>query len=109
MASYRVYWTQEASRDLEEIFDYIAGENCAAAISLFRKIERQSQLLKTHPVKFRIVPELAGMEIKGYRENIHKPYRILYKCAERNVYVLAVVDSRRDFETLIFHRLIRSS
>jgi hypothetical protein len=46
------------------------------------------------------------MNILKYREIIHKRWRIVYKIDNTKVYVLLVVDSSRNLEDTLFHRLI---
>ena len=40
-----------------------------------------------------------------YREIFFKPYRIIYRVMEDNVYVLVIADGRRDMQTLLQRRL----
>jgi len=35
------------------------------------------------------------------------PYRLVYRVASRDVFVLALVDGRRDLEDILFERLLR--
>ncbi|RPJ74031.1 MAG: type II toxin-antitoxin system RelE/ParE family toxin, partial [Desulfobacteraceae bacterium] len=38
-----------------------------------------------------------------------KPYRIIYRVMDKNVYVLLVVDGRRDMQSLLQRRLLCAS
>lgn len=107
MQKFKILWTVQASIDLEEILDYIAGDNPKAAIKLFDKIKSRCAKLKANPEKYRVLPELREIGISNYREITLKPYRILYKLTQATVYIFAVVDSRRDMESFLFQRLIR--
>lgn len=107
MKRYRVLWTKQAASDLEETVDFIKQDNQKAAWSLYQKIIEKSALLKSNPEKYRSIPELAEIGVFRYRELVIRPYRILFRIAESIVYVFAVVDSRRDFETFLFRRFIR--
>ncbi len=107
MKTYKVYWTKSAEIDFEDIIEYITGDNISSAKSIYDKIKSKCKQLKTYPERCRIVPELLGIDIRDYREIIHPPYRIIYKLAKNEVFVIAVVDSRRDFESFIFNRLLR--
>ena len=51
-------------------------------------------------------PELLAMEIREYREIFFKPYRIICRVMNKNVYVLLVVDGRRDMQSLLQRRLL---
>lgn len=107
MKIYKVYWTEPASVDLIDIIEYISRDSQSAAESIYKKIKSQCTQLKTHPERYRVVPELLDIDIKDYREVIHPPFRIIYKLTESRVYIIAVVDSRRDFESFIYKRLLR--
>ncbi|MCY3667349.1 MAG: type II toxin-antitoxin system RelE/ParE family toxin, partial [Gemmatimonadetes bacterium] len=50
--------------------------------------------------------ELLDIGIREYREIFSKPYRIIYRVMENNVYVLLIADGRRDMQTLLQRRLL---
>lgn len=107
MKKYRVFWTKEAAIDLEEIVGYISRDRATAAKSIYKTIKQRCRELNHFPEKYRAVPELQEIGITDYREIIHSPYRIVYKLTGSNIFIIAVVDGRRDFETFIFNRLLR--
>jgi toxin ParE1/3/4 len=53
------------------------------------------------------VPELREIGVTEYREVVRKPYRIVYFTVGRQVYVVAILDGRRDLEDLLARRLLR--
>ena len=77
MRTYKVFWTESALTDLQEIIDYISRDSISTAVSIYNKIKLKCEQLKTHPEKYRIIPELSDIGIKEYREIIYSPYRIL--------------------------------
>jgi len=107
MKRYKVYWTKEATFDLWEIVDYISKDRISAAKSIYKKVKLKCRELNTSPERYRRVPELLDVGIEDYREIILSPYRVIYKLKESTVYIIAVVDGRRDVETFIFDRLLR--
>ena len=107
MKTYKGFWTGGAALDLEEIIDYISKDRISSAISIYKIIKSKCFLLKNNPERYRIVPELQVLRVTNYREIVYSPYRIVYKLADSEVYIIAVVDSRRDFETVIFNRILR--
>lgn len=107
MKQYKVYWTKEATADLEELVDYVSKDRVSAAKSIYKKIKSKCRELKISPEKYRRVPELLDVYIERYREIIIPPYRVVYKVTESEVYIIAVIDGRRDFESFIFDRLLR--
>ena len=109
MKRYKVHWTKEATLDLEEIVDYISKDRISAAKSIYKKIRSKCRELNIFPEKYRRVPELLDVYIERYREIIIPPYRVVFKLTDSNVYIIAVIDGRRDFESFIFNRLLRIS
>jgi plasmid stabilization system protein ParE len=109
MKRYKVYWTKEATLDLCEIVDYISKERISAAKSIYKRVKLKCRELNASPERYRRVPELLDVGIENYREIILSPYRVIYKLTGSNVYIIAVVDGRRDVETFIFDRLLRIS
>ncbi len=108
MKRYKVYWAREATIDLEEIVDYIAKDRISAAKSIYRKIKSKCRQLNESPERCRRVPELLEIGIENYRELIVSPYRVIFKLTEFTVYIFAVIDGRRDVESVLFDRLLRS-
>jgi len=104
---YNVRWSETSERDLQDIIEYIAGESPPHAYEVFRAIKRRASSLHTFPDRGRIVPELQDQGITQYRELIVAPWRIIYRVSEKNVYVLSLLDSRRNVEDILLKRLIR--
>jgi plasmid stabilization system protein ParE len=105
--SYIVEWTNVAEKDLEGIVDYIAYDSIAEALKIFYKIKDRSSFLSTMPQRGRIVPELRQQGIFIYREILCTPWRIIYRISESKVYVLAVIDGRRNVEDILLDRLTK--
>jgi toxin ParE1/3/4 len=102
---YRVVWSNVAENDLRNIIEYIADESPSNAFDVFKSIKKRASLLYTLPERGRIVPELRDQGILQYREIIIPPWRILYRISKRHVYVLSVLDSRRNIEDILLRRL----
>jgi len=107
VAKYRVLWTRTARLDLENIIDYIAADNIAAAATVLKRIQRRTQQLVRFPARGRIVPELREIDVLIYRELAEPPWRIIYRYEHDRVLVLAVLDSRRNLTGLLLERLVR--
>ena len=107
-AKYTVYWTKIAQDDFIEIIEYILLDSRNIAEELFEKIKKQTMKLESFPERGRIVPELDFHNISNYRELIITPWRIIYRIEEQKVYILSVIDSRRNFENIILKRLLRT-
>jgi len=104
---YRVHWTHAADRDLESIIEWIARDDTEAAIRILQRIRKAASGLETIPRRGRIVPELEELSLLVYREILAPPWRIIYRISGYHVFVMAVIDSRRNVEDILFERLIR--
>ena len=107
MKRYRVEWSEAASKDLENIFEYISQDSLHSTTKIFEKIKTKCKVLGQHPYRGRMIPELKAYEIVGYHELIIAPWRIIYRISEEKVFVLAVIDSRKNIEDLLLERLLR--
>lgn len=103
---FSVVWSELAAADLDAIIDHVAAEAPQAAERLLDALERRAASLETLPRRGRIVPELTRLHIREYRELIHGPYRVMYAVRGRRVDVLALIDARRDLQSLILERLL---
>ena len=103
---YQVFWTQTAQQDLKKIIEYIASDSKIQARKIYRAIKQQAANLHQMPLRGRIVPELGYYGIITYRELINPPWRIIYKTERDSVWVLAVIDGRRNVEDLLLDRFI---
>lgn len=104
---YKVHWTQAADRDLESIVEFIARDDIEAAIRILERIRKAASALETIPRRGRIVPELEELSLRIYREILSPPWRIIYRISGYDVFVMVVIDSRRNVEDILLERLIR--
>jgi toxin ParE1/3/4 len=104
---FTVLVTQHASRDLEELYDYIALNDAPEkAEQVLTRIEEVFGSLSETPQRGAYPRELLSIGMREYRELFFKPYRIIYRVVGRSVYVLLIPDGRRDFQTLLQRRLL---
>ena len=106
---YEVIWSKVAENDLKKIIEYLIEESPSIALKIFKDIKQRASKLYTFPERGRIVPELQDQGILQYRELIISPWRILYRITDNNVYVLSVLDSRRNIEDILLKRLTDST
>ena len=100
--SFLVQLTDDATRDLEEICDYIERHDAPGrADYVLNQIDRALQSLSEHPRRGNYPKELLDLGIREYRELFFRPYRIIYRVIESNVYVLVIADGRRDMQSLL--------
>jgi len=104
---FAVLLTNDAARDLEEIYYYIALHDAPQkADYVLKKVEKAFSTLSEFPQRGAYPKELAVLGIREYREIFFKPYRIIYRVIDKKIYVLLIVDGRRDMQTLLQRRLL---
>ena len=104
---FRVMLTNDAARDLEELYDYIALHDAPRkADYVLDQIEKAFSKLSEFPERGACPKEMLTLGIREYRQIFFKPYRIIYRVIDKNVYVLLIVDGRRDMQSLLQRRLL---
>ena len=107
--SFAVQLTEDALRDVEEIDDYVRRHDGPGhADHVLERFESAFASLPDHPHRGRYPRELLDTGVREYREIFFKPYRIVYRVIENNVYVLLIADGRRDTQTLLQRRLLQA-
>ena len=104
---YTVFWTETAYNDLDGIIEYISLDSVNNTSDILYKIKEKAETLYTLPDRGRIVPELKFHNIENYRELILNPWRINYKIDKDKVYVLSVLDGRRNIEDILLERILK--
>jgi plasmid stabilization system protein ParE len=104
---YYVKWASVAQRDLKQIIDHIAIDNPGNALQLLKTIKQRASNLYSLPERGRIVPELQDQGIHIYRELVVAPWRIIYRISDTTVFVLSVIDARRNVEDILLDRLVK--
>ncbi len=104
--NFAVDWAESADQDLARIVEYIANDSVIDALNVLARIKKQAEALKEFPKRGRVVPELASQGIYAYREKVVAPWRLIYRIEAEQVYVLTVVDSRRNLEDILLERLV---
>lgn len=108
MKKYKIFWTESAALDLNEIFDYIKLDSSVGARKIFDKICKQCESLRNHPERSKIVEELTDVGISTYRQTLANRYRIIFRINDNAIYIVAVLDCRRNLQSLLLHRLLRT-
>jgi toxin ParE1/3/4 len=106
MTKYTVQIPSSAIYDIQEIVDYIAEDNAKIALEILDRLESKVNSLKEYPERGRVVPELLNQNIMEYHEIIETPWRIIYKIVESNVFILTVIDGRRNVQDVLLRKLI---
>jgi toxin ParE1/3/4 len=107
--SFAVFLTDDAARDLEELYDYIALHDAPGkADHVLAQIEKAFSKLSEFPERGVYPKELSAIGVREYREIFFKPYRIIYRIMSKNVYILLITDGRRDMTSLLQRRLLEA-
>ena len=101
-----ILWAAVAEKDLLGIVKYIAEEDAGAALEILNRIKAGTARLDHSPKRGRIVPELLKHGISRYREIVIKPWRVIYRIEGERVYVVTVIDGRRNVEDVLLERLL---
>ncbi|MBI5449969.1 MAG: type II toxin-antitoxin system RelE/ParE family toxin [Gammaproteobacteria bacterium] len=105
--SFAVLLTHDAIRDLDELYDYLAlHDSPEKGEHVLRQIEKTFTSLAKSPERGAYPKELLVLGIREYRELFFKPYRVIYRVVDSNVYILMIVDGRRDMQNLLQRRLL---
>jgi len=105
--SFSVLLTDDAAHDLEDLCDYIDLHDVPGkADYVLEQLEKAFNSLSEKPHRGAYPKELLYIGVREYREIFFKPYRIIYRVIENNVYVLLIADGRRDMQTLLQRRLL---
>jgi toxin ParE1/3/4 len=105
--SFTVFLTADAAQDLEELYQYIVRHDAPGkAEHVLTRIEKTLSNLSESPERGVYPKELLALGIRDYREVFFKPYRLIYRVINDTVYVLLLVDGRRDMQKLLQRRLL---
>ena len=105
----KIEWTPDGIDSLNEILEFYrdkAGDNISNTI--YDKIMKEIELLKLEEIKTKQTQELKDIGIFSVYELTVKPWKIYYKISKNNkkVYVLFVLDGRRNLEELLMSKVI---
>ena len=94
--------SEAADEDMLAIADDLAASiSIDAALVLDEQLDAAIESLDEMSHRGRVVLELRGRGITTYRELLVAPYyRIMYRVEDREVWVIAVLDHRRDLDTV---------
>lgn len=108
MKRYRVRILEDAEQDLVDIHRYIAlHDSVENATYVLDQLETLCQSLVELSRRGHVPPELERIGVVDFREVHFKPYRVVYQVIGSDVYIHAVLDGRRDLQSLLMRRLLR--
>jgi toxin ParE1/3/4 len=105
--TFEVLLTEDAERDLEEIYAYIARyDSRDHADHVLERLLEVSETLSRQPERGTQPRELRSLGIQEYRQVYFKPYRVIYRQIDRRVIIHLIADGRRDLQSLLARRLL---
>ncbi len=103
-----VYIAPEARADLFSIFEYLLrNEGIELAEKTILELETSILSLHTLPERGKYPPELLSEGITLFREFQKYPWRIFYRVLDNEIWILAVLDGRRNIASLLSQRLLQ--
>jgi toxin ParE1/3/4 len=104
---YLVDITRGAASDLDAIHAYAADQRSLdEADALLDALYGRVETLEHFALRGSMVPEAAEIGNWEMRQILHLPYRLIYQVSEDRVAIIAIVDGRRDVQTLLKGRLL---
>ena len=108
MAKYDVQITEGALGDLDAIRSFIAAQRGEdSAEQWMATIDEVIDSLERYPGRGAVPPPLADLGIDNFRQLPMLPYKIVYELTDNQVFVVLIVHTKRDFQSLLQERLLR--
>lgn len=98
----QIIWADTAITDLENIADYIALSNPAAAKVLVQSLLNTIERLERFPLSGKIPTEIPELE---YREIVAPPCRVFYRLADETVFIVHICREERDLRKFLAAQL----
>ncbi len=99
--------TEAASRDLEEIVDWIAeNDSPRKAGYVLDRLLKTAETIAALPHRGSRPDELPLGTEGEFRQIFFKPYRVIYEIAPSEIVIHLIVDGRRNLQSLLMRRLV---
>lgn len=94
---YKIFWTDEALENLEEILDYLTNNWTQREVDNFKKIlSRQVSLIEKYPKIFPVSNYRPGLR----KAILSKQTTVFYKLSGQIIYIVYLFNSKRDIERI---------
>ena len=104
----RIFVLQAAEDDIFEVYKYtLENDSNQNAVCVYDQLRETINTLEEYPERGHYPPELERIGVTGFLEIHFKPYRILYEIDGREVFIHAVLDGRRDIQSILERRMFR--
>jgi plasmid stabilization system protein ParE len=107
--SFKVVILESAEYDLKDLKQYIINNfSLVTWHDTYSKLKTSIRNLQNFPLAGSIPEELNRLNISQYRQVISGMNRIIYEVRQDTVYIHIIVDARRDMQSLLTRRLLRT-
>ena len=97
-SDFKVFWTDEAIKNLQSIMDYLDCQWTQREIDNFKKkLAKQIELIETNP---RLFP-VSEYNPRLRKAVLSKQTTIFYEIADRMIYLVYLFNNRQDIEKIV--------
>jgi plasmid stabilization system protein ParE len=97
-SNFKVFWTDEAIKNLQSILDYLDYRWTQREIDNFKKkLEKQIELIEKNPKLFPV----SEYNPRLRKAVLSKQTTIFYEIADRMIYLVYLFNSRQDTEKIV--------
>ena len=97
-SDFKVFWTDEANKNLQSIMDYLDCQWTQREIDNFKKkLAKQIELIETNPRLFPVSEYNPGLR----KAVLSKQTTIFYEIADRMIYLVYLFNNRQDIEKIV--------
>ena len=103
----QIIWSEDAGNEFLDILSYYLEKyGKEKTLDISERIIKKIEKLPSFPKQGKISPELYEIGITEIREIIELPWRIFYKVESTTIYIISILDSRRNIEELLYKKVI---
>lgn len=100
---------ESAEQDLKELRNYIIRKfSLGTWKNTYSQIKDSIRNLEQFPYLGNVPSELESLNLTQYRQIISGMNRIIYEVRQDTIYIHLIADSRREMQTLLCRRLLRT-
>ena len=104
---YSIVWSIDASSELLDIVAFQKEKyGSRKALETYEKLREKVLVTREQPDIGRVVPELTAIGLLSVRELIEAPWRVLYTVNDGRIEIISVIDSRRNFEEILYKKIL---
>lgn len=107
MADREILWSADAEDSFNDILEYIIQTTGReSAENIYQRVVTAVERLAAAPLTGKIVLDLKDIGIDDIREIREGPWRIFYRVKDDGVFILTVIDGRRNIQELLINKVI---